>query len=101
MVPVYAICVTVGVVALLAWVLLGLTASSVAGKANLDPEARFGQVGRDTISGLLGFGLGGMSASFGGWPAGLAAVGAVAGAVAAVLIGRYLGFEEDSAGNDN
>lgn len=96
MVPVYAICVVLGVVALVAWVFLGLTSNSVAGKEMLDPEERFGEPGRMVVSGVLGFGLGGMSASFAGWNTGFALLGAVGGAVLAVLAGRYLAVDEDA-----
>lgn len=101
MVPLYAITLILGVVAMISWVVLGLTAGSVEGKASLDPELRFGQRGRNVVATALGFGLGGMSASFAGWPASLAVVGAVAGGVAAVVVGRYLGVEEDSPGGGN
>lgn len=99
--PLYAIALVLGVVAMISWVVLGLTAGSVAGKASLDPEHRFGQRGRDVVAAALGLGLGGMSASFAGWPASLAVVGAVAGGVGAVVVGRYLGVEEDPAGDGN
>jgi hypothetical protein len=88
-----------GVIALLAWVFLGLAASSVAGREGLDPEERFGDKGRNAVSGLLGFGLGGMSASFAGWSTGLAIVGAVMGALVAILVGRYLGVEGEASGD--
>jgi hypothetical protein len=96
-IPVYAICVVLGVVAVITWVFVGLTSSAVAGKSHLEPEARFGEAGRMTISGVLGFGLGGMSASFGGWGSALALLGAVGGAVLAIVAARYLGYEEDAA----
>ncbi|MEA2001583.1 MAG: hypothetical protein U9N84_06825 [Actinomycetota bacterium] len=97
MIPVYAICVVLGVIAGASWVFLGLTASAVAGKSHLEPEARFGETGRMTISGVLGFGLGGMSASFGGWGSALSLAGAAGGAVLAIAAARYLGYEQDSA----
>lgn len=97
MIPVYAICVVLGFVAALFWIFLGLTSSSVEGKARLDPEARFGAAGRGIVSGVLGFGLGGMSASFAGWGAGLSLLGAIGGAGLAIAAARYLGFDEDDA----
>lgn len=97
MIPVYAISVVIGSLAVLVWIFLGLTSSSVAGKQSLDPEAKFGSTGRGVVAGVLGFGLGGMSASFAGWQTGLAIIGAVGGAVLMVLLGRYLGVEDDSA----
>jgi hypothetical protein len=97
LIPVYAISVVLGVIAVISWVFLGLTSSAVAGKSHLEPEERFGETGRMTISGVLGFGLGGMSASFGGWGSALALLGAVGGAVLAIVAARYLGYEEDAA----
>ncbi|MCP3976784.1 MAG: hypothetical protein GY720_20050 [bacterium] len=40
---------------------------------------------RNTVLGVFGFGIGGMSSSFGGWNAGLSFIAGLAGAV--VLIG--------------
>ena len=76
-----------------------MAATAWEGKDHLDPERRFGARGRDVVAATLGFGLGGMSASFGGWNTGLAVVGAVAGGVIAVLVGRYLGVEDDADGD--
>ncbi len=51
---------------------------------------------RHVLVGLLGFGLAGMSASFGGWPAGLAIVAAGGGAALLILLGiRYNAQEEE------
>jgi hypothetical protein len=45
---------------------------------------------RHTLLAVLGFGLGGMSASFGGWPTGLAVVAGLGGAILLVGLGiRY------------
>lgn len=95
MVALYAISTVLGVIALLAWITMGIAASAGDDRRYLDPESRFGERGRIAVSATLGFGLGGMSASFAGWSTGLALLGAIAGAVAAVLVGRYLGVEED------
>ncbi len=95
MVPLYAISTVLGVVALLAWITLGIAASAGDDRRYLDPELRFGERGRGAVAGVLGFGLGGMSASFAGWNTALAVIAAVVGAAAAVAIGRYLGVEED------
>jgi hypothetical protein len=100
LIPVYAICVVVGFLAALAWIYAGLTASSVEGKATLDPETRFGATGHGVVAGVLGFGLGGMSTSFAGWGTGLAILGAFGGAALAIVAARYLGFEEDDTDGD-
>jgi hypothetical protein len=96
MVALYAVAVLLGAVSLGSWILLGVMAER-PGSSVVDPEARFGLRGRSTVAGVLGFGLGGMSASYAGWPE-LAALGAAAGgAVFAVLSGRYLGIGGDEA----
>ena len=95
MIPVYAVCVVVGFVAVVAWVALGLTAAAVEGKENLDPEMRFGVTGRYVVGGVLGFGLGGMSASYGGWPSGTALAAAAGGALLAVFAARFLGVDDE------
>ncbi len=94
MIPVYAVAVVLGVVALLAWLVMGLAATSVDGKEAWDPEVRFGIPGRQVVAGVLGFGLGGMSASFAGWASWLAALGAVGGVALGLLSVRYLGVED-------
>lgn len=95
MIPVYAVCVVVGFIAVVAWVTLGLTAVAVEGKENLDPEMRFGATGRYVVGGVLGFGLGGISASYGGWPSGAAFAAAGGGALLAVLAARFLGVDDE------
>ena len=94
MVPVYAVVLILGVMALLAWLVLGLTASSVDGKEGWDPEERFGPRGRSVVAGIVGFGLGGMSASFAGWVSGLAFAAAIGGAAVGLLSARVLGVDD-------
>lgn len=98
MIAIYAVCIVLGVVGIFLWLAMGLASSSLRDKAHLDPEERFGSNGRSALSAVSGFGLGGMSASFGGWSDGLAIVAAVVGAAIAVVAARYLGFEEDPDG---
>ncbi len=95
LIPVYAILVVLGFLGVLGWIYLGLASSAVDGKAHLDPAARFGVAGRNSVAGVLGFGLGGMSASFAGWAAGLAVLAAVAGGGLMVGAAHYLGSEQD------
>ena len=95
MIPVYAVSVAVGVIALVAWVFLGLASGSVEGKKKLDPEQRYGPRGRYVVAGILGFGLGGMSASFGGW-GGMAIVGAIGGATLMIAAAVFLGVDEEA-----
>jgi len=91
MVPVYAIAPFVGVLVLLAWIVGVAVGTWVDGWEGVDPEARFGGVGRSTVAGVAGFGIAGMSASFGGWPSVPAFLGVVAGAAAMVAVARALG----------
>lgn len=94
MIPVYAVVLVLGVAALLVWLVMAATASSVDDKQEWNPEERFGPTGRNVVAGLLGFGLGGMSASFAGWASGLAVVGAVGGAAIGLASARFLGVED-------
>lgn len=94
MIPVYAVAVVLGFVGLLTWVTLALMATAVEGKEGLDPEVRYGEPGRFVVAGVLGFGLGGMSSSFGGWPSGAAVAAAVGGAVLMIGAARLLGVDE-------
>lgn len=99
MVAVYAIATLLGVVGIIAWVALGMVATAVPGKQSLDPEIRYGYRGRAVVAGVAGFGLAGMSASYAGGSSAIALIGAVAGAAGLVLVGRYLGVEEDQDGD--
>lgn len=98
MTAVYAVSLVVGVVLLLAWVAAVAVAETVDGWDHVDPENRFGFRGRLGVAAPTGFGLGGMSATFAGWPAALAVTAAVAGAILIVSAARYLGPSEDSEG---
>ncbi len=95
MVAVYAIFTIVGAVAIVGWIALGLASSAWQDKEHLDPETRFGERGRTVVAAVLGLGLAGMSASYGGWNAGLALVAALAGAGIGVASSRFLGSESD------
>lgn len=76
----YAGSLLIGFVGLLVWLILsGLSDGAGSGK---------GLVWQRTIGAVTAFGIAGMSATFGGWPSILAAVGAtVAGAGAALYVG--------------
>lgn len=87
----YTIVLVLGVVALLLWIAATSVAATVDGWQGVDPERRFGVVGRLVVAAMMGFGLAGMSGSYAGWSAGLAAVAAVAGAALAAMAARYFG----------
>jgi hypothetical protein len=89
MTAVYAIATFLGVVALVAWALtrgLGTDRSH-----RWDPEAAYGSRGRAVVAGTIGFGLGGMSATFSGAAAALAVVAAIAGAIVLAVTSARLG----------
>ena len=96
MIPIYAVAVALGFVGVLGWVTLGLAAASLEGKANIDPETRFGLTGRYVVGGTLGFGMGGISASYGGWPSGAAVAAAIGGAVIAIAAAQFVGVGDES-----
>jgi len=87
---VYAISLVLGSAGLLTWIVMASIAGTVEGRESAHPERRFGEAGRALVAGLLGFGMAGMSASYGGWPAPLALVGALAGGAALALVARWL-----------
>ena len=91
MVPIYAIALFAGFLMLLAWIVGVAIGTWVDGWEFADPENRFGVGGRSIVAGLVGFGMAGMSASFGGWPPALAIFGAFAGAAAMVAVARVFG----------
>lgn len=95
MVVVYAVAVIGGALALVAWVAVAALAERPDSTVQA-PDERFGRTGQDAVTFTLGFGLGGMSASFAGWPGVAAAAAAIAGGVALLVSGRWLGTTSDS-----
>jgi hypothetical protein len=81
MTAVYGIAVLVGIVGLLAWIMMSAYAGNV-GRPGADPEERFGLRGRVVVAAVLGFGMGGISAHYAGWPPFAAVIAAVVAAVA-------------------
>lgn len=63
MVKVYAVALALGIVGLIVIILGGAFAENL-GRPDRDPGERFGLVGKTLIGGLVGFGMGGMSAEF-------------------------------------
>ncbi len=94
MVALYAIAVLLGALGLTTWIVVGVMAER-PGSAAVDPEVRFGVRGRSIVAGVLGFGLGGMSSSYAGWPVVAVLAAATGGAALAVVSGRYLGVGGD------
>lgn len=91
---VYGVVLSVGLVGLIVWVVT--VALHESGVIEFDPDGRFGAGGRAIVGGSVGFGMAGLSASYGGWPTALAAVGALAGAAAAAVWAARMGREAAS-----
>lgn len=91
MTAVYAVTLVVGLLGLAAWIVATAVADTVEGWQGVDPESRFGPWARRGISALIGFGMTGISTSFGGWPDVAAFAAAVVGAVALAAISEWLG----------
>ncbi|MGH8923501.1 MAG: hypothetical protein ACRDWA_02470 [Acidimicrobiia bacterium] len=92
MVRVYAVALSFGVVALIAWIFSAYLAGNVEAWGRISPEVRFGKRGRQVVAGLVGFGMAGMSAEFSprdlSWPISL--VLAVLGAAAAAWYSTWI-----------
>lgn len=95
MTPVYAIVLVVGVVALFAWLVLAAIGTSVEGWDDVDPERRFGRIGRFAVAALVGFGMAGMSSTFAGWPALATIAAAIAGGAGLVAVAHWFGPEPE------
>lgn len=98
MIKVYAVVLTAGVVALLAWIFLSVLASS-SDRSRRDPEA-LGLTWRRVVAGAVGFGIAGLSAEYSArdlsWQiAGLIAVG---GAALAAWYAGKVGVDDGSRG---
>jgi hypothetical protein len=91
-VALYSLALLLGTVAAIGWVVAGVAADGALGRLPR-PEERFGRPGRIAVTALMGFGLGGLSASFAGW-AGLQSVLVAVGG-AGFLVASMLLLAED------
>lgn len=82
---VFGISLVIGIVALIAWILIGGFSEANDGRP-VHPDERFGPKGRGIVAALTAFGIGGLSASYGGWPMAAAVAAAL---VAAGVLGVY------------
>ncbi|MDF1594557.1 MAG: hypothetical protein P1T08_00480 [Acidimicrobiia bacterium] len=82
---VYGLSLVIGLVALVAWILIGGLSESNSARP-VHPDERFGATGRGVVGGLTAFGIGGLSASYGGWPTAAAIAAAL---VAALVFAAY------------
>lgn len=103
MVKVYAVVLTVGVLALIAWIFVSYLAANAESFQRLDPETRWGKGGRRVVAGLVGFGMAGLSAEFSprsiSWP--VALVLAVLGAGAAAWYTAWVDRPRNEARSPN
>jgi hypothetical protein len=93
---VYGISLVIGVLSLISWILIGGFAEANDGRP-FHPDERFGAIGRGTVAAFTAFGIGGLSASFGGWPTAAALVAAL---VAAAALGLYAARYDTGAESD-
>ena len=91
MTAVYAIALTVGLFALVAWIAMSAVAESVDGWDRFDPQTVVGDRGRLVIAGAIGLGMAGLSASYAGWSTGVAAVASILGAGGLAAVAFLLG----------
>jgi CHASE2 domain-containing sensor protein len=75
----FGISLVVGIVGLIAWILVGGFSEANDGRPK-HPDERFGAPGRAVVAALTAFGIGGLSASFGGWPTAASVIAALAAA---------------------
>ncbi len=63
---VFAISLATGLVLMIAWILFSANASGPrSSETAFDPEKKYGVPGRRVVGGLVGFGMGGLSAAYG------------------------------------
>lgn len=91
MTSLFAISLTIGILALGAWIAFAAVAGSVQGWERFDPEAAFGRSGRMGLAALTGFGMAGLSASYAGWSDAPTIIAAIGGAVGLAAASAWLG----------
>lgn len=97
MIPVYAVTLVMALVGLIGWIVAAALAVNL-GRPRLDPERRFGGVGRRVVAATFGFGIAGLSAEYSplglAWPLALA-LAVAGGAAAAWYAGRIVAGERE------
>lgn len=96
MTTVFAVVLAIGLVLLVTWIVLAAVAAMVDGAAGVDPDRWAGVPGRVVVAYLVGFGMAGMSAAYGGWADLAAIAGAVIGGLALAGIAVWLGPRTDT-----
>lgn len=90
MTAVYALALSLGVVALLVWLVMAALATNLEGWDWLHPDNGIGRIGQDVIAALVGVGMGGLSGTFAGWSIVPALGAALAGGLALMATARML-----------
>ena len=93
MTALYSVVLSVGVVALIMWIVAVAASTMVESWAGWDPEARFGTTGRSVLAFVLGFGVAGISSAYAGWASVLTLIAAVVGGAVMVGVAMWLGPE--------
>jgi hypothetical protein len=89
----YAGVLIAGLIMLVGWIIGTTVGETVDGWEWIDPERRFGVAGRRIVGAAVGFGMGGMSATFAGWAWPIVAAAAVGGAGVLALLAGVFGPE--------
>ncbi len=95
MTALFGIPLLIGIVLMLAWIAATAVAGTVDGWDSVDPELRFGRIGRFALAGTIGFGMAGISALYAGWPSLLAFGAGLAGIVGLIGVSIWLGPEPE------
>ena len=95
MTALFGIPLLIGIVLLLAWIAATAVAGTVDGWDSVDPELRFGRIGRFVLAGIIGFGMAGISALYAGWPSLLAFGAGLAGIAGLIGVSIWFGPESD------
>ena len=78
------------------WLVQAAIAGSVDGWSHVDPETRWGPLGRSVIAGCIGFGMAGISALYTSWPDVLSIVAGILGAGLMIKAASVFGPSESS-----
>ncbi|HHC09196.1 MAG TPA: hypothetical protein ENK55_10850 [Actinobacteria bacterium] len=92
---VYGALLVVGVVGIAGWILAVALGEVGDRRLRLDPRVETGA--RTLLAAAVGFGMGGLSAAFAGWPDPIHLAGALGGAAAMAAVARFLGAEDQES----
>ena len=95
MTAVFAGVLVIGLLLLVAWIILTAVSGMVDGAARFDPDRWAGRASRVIVAYLVGFGMAGMSAAFGGWEDLAAIAAAGVGGLALAGVSVWLGPRAD------